>query len=76
MTKEELKQAIDNYLGMVGELGEGYGEHKIIYKSPTGIKLFDFIIGDYDDGWQFGGHSTPVPESWKVLNRIHKVEKS
>ena len=72
MTKEELKQAIDNYLGMVGELGEGYDERKIFYKSPTGIDLFNMTIGDFGDGWQFGGHSNAVPESWKILCHIHK----
>jgi len=74
MTKDELKQTIDNYLGMVGELGTGYDEKKITYKSPTGVKLFDFTIGDYGEGWQFGGNSGAVPESWKTLCRIHKVK--
>jgi len=74
MTKDELKQTIDNYLGMVGELGEGYDDRKIFYKSPTGIKLFDFTIGDFGNGWQFGGHSNAVPDSWKTLCHIHEVE--
>ncbi len=74
MTKDELKQAIDNYLGIIGELGTGHDERKITYNSPTGIKLFDFTIGDYGEGWQFGSHSGAVPESWKTLCRIHKVE--
>lgn len=72
MTREELKTTIDNYLGLVGELGEGYDERKIFYKSPTGVNLFNLTIGDYGDGWQFGGNSGALPNSWKLLNHIHK----
>lgn len=72
MTREELKTTIDNYLGLVGKLGEGHDERKIFYKSPTGVELFNLTIGDYGQGWQFGGNSGALPESWEFLCHIHK----
>ena len=77
MTQDELKQAIDNYPGLVGELGRGRDECKIIYYSLTGVKLFDISIGNFDDGdgWQFLGHSGAVPLSWETLCHIHEQVK-
>ena len=77
MTKYELKQTIDDYLGLVSQVEDDYRDTsaKLIYFSPSGIKLFDLDIGDYGDGWRFGSNSRAVPESWKTLCHIHEGEK-
>ncbi len=67
MTKDELKQAIDNYLGMTSQLEVD----RLVYYSPTHIKLFDFIIGDYGNGWEVGGNSGIAYETKRVINIIH-----
>jgi len=77
MTKDELKQIIDNYLGLTSQVENRYNDSsaKLIYRSPTGIKLFEINIGDYGNGWQFDGNTRAVPESWITLCHIHEVVK-
>lgn len=76
MTLKELKQTIDNYLGLTSLIEPSYSSNsaKLVYLSPTGIKLFDLTVGDYDnnDNWEFGGNSGALPESWKPLCHIHE----
>ena len=77
MTKDELKQTIDNYLGLTSQIEDGYSDisARLIYHSLMGIKLFEINIGDYGNGWQFGGNTRAVPESWITLCHIHEVVK-
>lgn len=73
MTKEELKQKIDEYFGLVSELIQTRSdEARLVYLSPTNVIMFDILIVNFDDGWGFGGHSGAVPDSWKTLNRLGK----
>lgn len=75
-TVEELKSKIDSYFGMGSELVmKDNTSAKLVYKSPTGIILFNVNI-QYStmfgsDGWEFSGHDS-LPESWSDLCKIHK----
>lgn len=74
MTLKELQQRIDNYLGLTSIVESGDCSAKLVYLSSTGVRLFDLTVGDYDktDNWEFGGNSGALPDSWKLLCRIHK----
>lgn len=75
MTLEELKQKIDGYIGLVSEVKPRRTTSdnvELVYKSPTGVLLFTISVGDYGEGWEFGGYSGALPESWQVLCRIHR----
>lgn len=75
MTLEELKQKIDNYIGLTSQYEQTRKfSGELVYLSPTGIELFRLTVSDYDDSntWRFGAQSGSLPNSWKHLCRIHE----
>jgi len=73
MTKDELKEKIDNYLGIESTYNTDGWATQLVYKSPTGIKLFELTISEgRSGGWQFGGNTNAVPDNWEELCHIHE----
>lgn len=70
MTFEEVKQRIDDLLGIAGTMTED-GE-KIAYRSPTGILLLKISLAAYEgspSGW-VSSFGQPIPEIDDGLRQI------
>lgn len=72
MTLIELKQRIDNYIGISSSMEVKGHDATLTYLSPTGKILFDIMLYGSDDDWAFGGTSAAMPEHWSQLAGMHR----
>lgn len=76
MTKEQLRQAIQDFVGLTVQ-DDPESDRKFIVRSPSGLVVTELTVfcPSEAEGWQFGGMSMAFNDSWKVLCRIHESGK-
>lgn len=75
MNKQECKAALDAVVGLPSTMVALNDEAVLKYYSPIGTLLFELHIGDFDGHWQFGGTSSALLGSWKILCQATRLEE-
>lgn len=71
---EQLKQTLDNHIGIPSELFQVHPDMAVlIYRSPSGVILFQLFLGQYDGRWTFDSKGESLPDEWKQLVKISKT---
>jgi hypothetical protein len=71
-TKEELTEAVDDYLGMKGRFVQERGfSSRLSYFSPSGVELCRFSICESDQGWRVNDYSFSI----RILTELIEEER-
>jgi hypothetical protein len=76
MTAKELKQVVDEYLGMVGTLTVKGHKADIHYVTPTGVTVMHVGLGQYDGEWSCSGFYDTGHLTDAVSRVLHKATAS